>query len=711
MTLRGYLPQLDGIRAVAIGAVVAYHLGYLSGGWLGVDVFFVLSGYLITSILLEKSDHLSNLRGFWGRRARRLLPAVLALLLCLSVYAWLGGPGLVPAQLRPPALATLFYTANWQQVVAGHDYFAQYTAQSPLAHTWSLAIEEQYYLIWPLLLGIILLPERSLETRFRRRFLIFCTVTLAGASAVWMGFAAHIFGINRAYLGTDTRAWELLLGGALAMAWPAGTPTSARSAVWPWVAALGAVVLAAGMWTAGGPPEWIWNGGLVAIALGAGLLIIGSIRAPNTFPSNLLALRPMRWLGVISYSLYLWHWPTIVLINPDTSGLSGSSLLVTRLAAMTAASVVSYYAIERPLRRLDWSDLGRRLHLPATSFASVGIAVAAVAILAGTVGPPKAGSSVVPVATPLAPKPQPIATPVDLRPATPANPYRVWIMGDSIMYDGSLGVTAALQSTGEVSVVTDSAFPGWGLTRDAAWPTEARAMIEQYHPEIVIGTWSWDSSAALDTPQSYLQRLHDALAFLLAPDTGVKLVVLLQLPQTGPGPASADPAGRAAAWANVSQGQRAWDMAAQKATSAFPSHALYLTTDQLFAPGGRYFAWFRTSTGTWLRGRKVDNAHLCPYGAALWGALVTADLTPPLHLPAMKAGWELGAWTRDHRYNNPLGACPDDQPPSGYTGTPVPQTQTPRHGPLPTSPKHLTVFELEPFGSTSGAHDMWKLSI
>ena len=170
MALRRYVPQFDGVRALAISAVVAYHLGYLRGGWVGVDVFFVLSGYLITSLLLANDRPPGNLVAFWGRRARRLLPAVLVLLVALSVYAWAGGPGLVPAQLRAPALATLFYVANWQQIVAGHNYFAQYLSVSPLQQTWSLAIEEQYYLVWPLVLAVVTAATRS-RARARRTLL------------------------------------------------------------------------------------------------------------------------------------------------------------------------------------------------------------------------------------------------------------------------------------------------------------------------------------------------------------------------------------------------------------------------------------------------------------------------------------------------------------------------------------------------------------
>jgi len=262
---------LDGVRAVAIVAVVAYHLGYLPGGWLGVDLFFVLSGYLITSILLKDSERWSRLGQFWGRRVRRLLPAVLALLVGLSIYSWLGGPGLVPAQFRAPALATLIYGANWQEIAAGHSYFAQFVTPSPLEHAWSLAIEEQYYVAWPLVLGALVWATRRLGGDRARKALLFATLGIAIASAAWMGVAAHLFGANRAYMGTDTRAWELLLGGSLAMAFPANRVTR-RARGWSIAAALGVAGLVAGVMTAGGPPTWIWDGGLVAIAVGAMLL-------------------------------------------------------------------------------------------------------------------------------------------------------------------------------------------------------------------------------------------------------------------------------------------------------------------------------------------------------------------------------------------------------------------------------------------------------
>jgi peptidoglycan/LPS O-acetylase OafA/YrhL len=671
MAARTYLPTLDGVRAIAIAAVVAYHLGYLSGGWIGVDVFFVLSGYLITSILLDHAAKWGQLGPFWGRRVRRLLPAVLALLVALSLYSWAAGPGLVPAQFRTPALATLFYSANWQEIAAGHSYFAQFVSPSPLQHTWSLAIEEQYYVAWPLVLGTLVWATRRMDGRKRQQTLILATLVMAVASAIWMGMAAHLFGPDRAYLGTDTRAWELLLGGLLAMAWPASSP-SRPGPRWGAAAVIGTAGLVAGALSAGGPPAWIWAGGLVALGMSAGLLIVGSVQAPRGAIARTLSLGPMRWLGKISYSLYLWHWPVIVLITPESSGLSGLSLLAARMSTMLVASTSSYYLVERPLRGLDWSGLAQRIRFPTPSFVAGGVVTTAVAIIVATTGPALASSA--PVVLSTSPSPS-TGAPLDLTPASAGDPYRVWIIGDSVMADASPGIQAALQATGNVSVVANSAAGGWGITTDAEWPADAQRIVTADRPQIVIGTWSWDDNAAAADEQSYLNRLEMALRRLLVPSTGIEAVVLIQFPQLGPETEVINKPEITAGWLQTVQSQNAWDSVASKAVGAFPGRALYLSTDQLFAPGGRFFTWMRTASGSWLRARKLDNDHFCPYGAAEFGALLVQDLTPELHLAPMKPGWEVGPWARDHRFDEPPGACPDDHPPPSYNGVPIPTAQ------------------------------------
>jgi hypothetical protein len=408
----------------------------------------------------------------------------------------------------------------------------------------------------------------------------------------------------------------------------------------------------------------------VGIALCAVVVIVGAMRASDGPVGRLLALGPIRWLGVISYSLYLWHWPVIVLMTHDATGWSGSTLLVARLATMVALSCASFYLIERPLRRADWGALRRRVHIPAVGFALLGIAVTASVIVAGTVGPPPARTAQVtvkPLRTSGAKTPR-----VRLALRAAAQPYRLWLFGDSVMVDSSPGITAALQATGDVSVTVNTTFPGWGLTTVHTWPADVQQTLAHNSVQIALGTWSWDDQEAQSDPTEYRALLERYIAALLAPPDGVKLVVLLQFPQTGPSDSLSDPAAREQAWKTETEITNAWDEVARQAVAAFPGRALYLTTSQLFAPGGRFLTWMRTSQGKWVRARKLDNVHMCPYGAAQFGALVTEELTPILHLGALKPGWEFASWTEDPRYNDPPGACPDDQPPAGYRGLVVP---------------------------------------
>jgi peptidoglycan/LPS O-acetylase OafA/YrhL len=659
-----YWPSLDGVRGVAVAAVIAFHLGYLRGGWVGVDVFFVLSGFLITSLLLAEAATTGEirLRAFWARRARRLLPALLLMVGALAIYASAGGAGVVPAQLRSPAVATLLYSANWQQVVAGHNYFTQFQAVNPLMHTWSLAVEEQYYLVWPIVFFALAWLGRS---RWLRTVVIGTTV-VAGASAVWMGIAAHAFGPNRAYLGTDTRMWELLLGGLGAMALRSAQPTR-RPRLWSGAttAACGGVAL--GIAVGGGPPGWMWDGGLVAIVIGALVVVMGSVRRPEGVVARVLAGPPLRSLGRISYSLYLWHWPVIVLLTAARTGLSGASLVGCRLAAMLGTACLSYFVVERPMRRADWSRWWRRALVPA------GIVGVAGVVLAATVPPVEASTARVVLAP--ATRPARSAPPIMLpagRVVSAADPLRAWILGDSVMADSAPGIAAALEATGNVRVVADSAFGGWGLSSDRSWATDLPQIVAKYHPEIVIATWSWDDEAAQLDPQAYLLQMTRVLRTILTPGNGVNLVVLLQFPQVGPSPYVSDPAAQTAAWAAQNTAQITWNNIADQAAQAFPGQALYLHTDQLFAPGDRYFTWNRTPTGAWIRARKLDNTHLCPYGAAQFGSLVVDDLTPVLGLAPMAPNWELGAWVHGANFNDPPGSCPDDQPPPGYNGVAVP---------------------------------------
>ncbi|MGA7398186.1 MAG: acyltransferase, partial [Solirubrobacterales bacterium] len=225
-----YMPGLDGLRAIAVLAVIAYHLdiGWAQGGLLGVGIFFTLSGYLITDILLEAwSNQRLKLGQFWLARARRLLPALFVMLIVVMAWVTLGDPSLL-GDLRGVAISSALFTSNWWVIFQDQSYFDRFGPVSPLGHLWSLGIEEQFYLIWPwvLLLGLKFVPGKkgvAAANPFRRvrPRLAAVTLVLAACSAVLMAILFEPgFDTTRVYEGTDTRAFGLLIGAALAMVWP-----------------------------------------------------------------------------------------------------------------------------------------------------------------------------------------------------------------------------------------------------------------------------------------------------------------------------------------------------------------------------------------------------------------------------------------------------------------------------------------------------------
>ena len=321
-----YLPALDGLRALAVAGVICYHggLAWAGGGFLGVDAFFVLSGYLITTLLLREWYSSStgternpvgriDLKAFWGRRARRLLPAMLLVLGAVAVYAVIIAAPDELRTIRADGISSLFYVANWRFIFSGQSYFAQFGAPSPLKHFWSLAIEEQFYLLWPLLVfGILRWRRGSL------RALATFAAALAAGSAVLM-YVLYQPGQDpsRVYYGTDTRASSLLVGALLAMLMlkrPVVERRPARLALHT-----GGIVaaLVLGYWwsIATEHSDWLYRGGFVVAALLVAL-VVASITQPEPGPlGRLLSLAPLRFVGRISYGLYLWHWPVFIALS------------------------------------------------------------------------------------------------------------------------------------------------------------------------------------------------------------------------------------------------------------------------------------------------------------------------------------------------------------------------------------------------------------
>ena len=458
-----------------MAAVLAFHGGVavVQGGFLGVDAFFVLSGYLITALLLTEHGAAGriDLRAFWARRARRLLPALLLLLaVVLPVSRFLLPPEELGA-LRADALATIVYAANWRLMDRGGGYFAETAAPSPLQHTWSLAIEEQFYLLWPLIVVLLLWAVRRLPPRPRRTASVAVCLGGAAASVATAAVLSRSADPDRLYYGTDTRAAALLLGGTLAALLTGRAAAAGRHRLLGTVAVLGAGTTA-WMWaTADGGSPWLYRGGLLLAALAVAAVIAHAVYSPASPTARLLGLPPLAALGRISYGVYLWHWPLFGWLTAERTGLEGARLLAVRCAATLAAATVSYLVVERPLRRS--ARLRRPLITPVWSGTAMA-ATAAIAVLA-TVPPAVPRTEPVDVDQALSrvlTEPRPIATasatataarapaPVDRRGRRPGKLPRITFFGDSVSW--SLGTYLPEQRR---LAITVRGVPGCGIAR------------------------------------------------------------------------------------------------------------------------------------------------------------------------------------------------------------------------------------------------------
>lgn len=499
-TSERWRPGLDGLRAVAVLAVMAYHepnLG-LRGGFLGVDLFFVLSGFLITGLLLDehRSTGTVSLRGFWNRRGRRLLPALAALLLVVVIATQVLGDVAQRHDLPVGVLGAVLYVSNWLQIGGNHSYFEQFASISPLRHLWSLAIEEQFYVVWPLI--VLAALRRS------RRLLVALT---AAATVVSIGLMAALYVAgdpSRAYYGTETRAFSLLIGALGAMyAWH-GHPSGRRASA---LALAAAIAVVTAFVLVGDTDAWMYRGGFVAFSAVALVVIICA--SGSTTLTAIMARPILRRIGALSYALYLWHWPIRVFVTdtrlhlPDSfAGEVGG--LLTRLLLTFAFSIASMAFIERPVRHTRLA--GARL---ATFWAAVGtIGVVAAFALA----PPS--SDVVQTATTDASA----ARERNLT-ATPTDTPTLLFVGDSVAMTLLQGFSPALM--GDVEVV-DGAELGCALVTspsaqrwDGTWGPDGsecpdhldywRRLLDARRPDVVVlltGAWDVDSRDWGDGPVS-----------------------------------------------------------------------------------------------------------------------------------------------------------------------------------------------------------------
>ncbi len=386
-----YMPGLDGLRAIAVLAVIAYHLGFgwAPGGLLGVAVFFTLSGYLITDLLLGQwYGGRMRLGNFWIRRARRLLPALFVMLIVVTAWITIADPTQLD-KLRGAVISSALYVNNWWLIDQHVSYFARFAPPSPLGHLWSLAVEEQFYLVWPwlLLLGLRFVKEPSSATGTRPR-LALMTLGLGAASAILMAVLYHPgFDSTRVYDGTDTRAFCVLFGAALAMVWPsrhlsANISVGARR-ILDGLGVAGLTVIALLIWRTNDFSPFLYQGGMVLLSV-ATVFVIAAIVHPATRLGPAMGWRPLRWIGVRSYGIYLWMFPIIVLTTPTVTSSVDPLRAALQVAASIGVAALSWKFIEEPIRHGALGRLWTRIRegtwkpkaLPQNVRVAVGVGLA-----------------------------------------------------------------------------------------------------------------------------------------------------------------------------------------------------------------------------------------------------------------------------------------------------------------------------------------------
>jgi peptidoglycan/LPS O-acetylase OafA/YrhL len=478
-----HLPALDGLRGLAVGVVVLFHGGFswMTGGYLGVSTFFTLSGFLITALLLVERTRTGSvdLRHFWTRRFRRLMPAALATLGLATLFGMTVADAVQRRNLAGDVTASLLEVANWRFIFSGQAYADLFGAPSPVLHFWSLAIEEQFYLLYPLLAWFAF---RILKVS-RPVFAVVLAALIAVSVSVTL-FAG--FTPDRIYLGTDTRSAEVLVGALLATLIyhrPVTAALTRRTRVRPVVAGAGAVALAtcAVMWvTVPQETSWLYRGGFPAYAVLSALVVLAAI-VPAGPVQWLLSLSGLRALGRISYGVYLYHWPVFLWLSPERTGWSDAPLLVPRLAVTFALALVSFHLLETPVRRgsllagirpvrlvpvvagaLVVSTLVITLDAPAPviDFDEAAAQLETMAVVPEVVGPmdPSATDDGSATAAPTPPPP-----PVTVL-GTPPRP-RIAMFGDSTAMMTVTGLFLLNQATDRVDYVRGDPLPGCSIGR------------------------------------------------------------------------------------------------------------------------------------------------------------------------------------------------------------------------------------------------------
>jgi len=503
-----HVRALDGLRGAAVAGVLLFHAGHLAGGYLGVDLFFVLSGYLITSLLLAERQATGTvaLKAFWGRRARRLLPALALMLLAVALYARLIAQPSDLHQIRMDALATIAYVANWRDVLTHFSYWSLFTAPSPLQHTWSLAIEEQFYIVWPIVVLAVATAARHRGGRSVARLVLVLSTVLAFASGAWGIVLYRIAGGNRVYYGTDTRAAAILLGAALAALMALrGPATTRRGRVGIEAAGVAGVLVLAVAWLRlAGTSPLLYQGGLFACSLAA-VAVIAAATHPSEGPvAKALAARPLVLLGIISYGVYLYHWPIFLWLD-QASHLQGWSLLAAQITITLAVSVASFIVVERPIRQggLRWPS--SLVIVPATAAVVIG--------------------SLIVVTAPYVPVSATVSRPDSLHAVTDSvrtqsDPQgRLLLVGNSVPFFLAREGFEALKARPPLHVL-NGAFPICAFPPEATADRLNQSDGNNYLPLTLRCTQGWSSDIQQFRPNVVLFTMGDLLGELRDGDNG-----------------------------------------------------------------------------------------------------------------------------------------------------------------------------------------------
>jgi len=602
------MPGIDGLRAIAVAAVFLYHAGvsWMPGGFLGVDVFFVISGYLITSLLIAEFEQTGRvaLARFWAGRARRLLPALFVLLaVCLLIGATIQRGKLVG--LRGDALASIFYVANWRFIFEHESYFAQFGRPGLLRHLWSLAVEEQFYLVWPplFLLAMLLRGRRALPW----------LVALGAVGSTALMWTLYVPGTDtsRIFYGTDTRAAPLLIGVALAFVWkpssmPAWSGIRARRALdAASLLALAAVVYA--FVSVHDYDQRVYRGGFFVVALFAALML-ATIAHPAGALGRQLGRAVPRWIGERSYGIYLWHWPILVFTRPGIDVHLARGVLIPAQAAGTVIlAAISYRYIETPIR----TGALRRLRLrrprllaqPRTPFA---FAAAAVAVLLALVALTPQGIAALPpgftrqaLASSQAASTH-LVLPAGLSSAASSTPPAPHTGKQTAPQRRHHVVARPIPRSGPILAVGDSVMLGASAALEAALGPELHidAVVSRQPEQTIARLFAYRAEGSLprrvivhigdNGPVYYadLQRLKQALA-------GVPLVVIVNV--------RVDTSWQGEVNSELGQAVQGW----HEATLA---------------------DWFDASAGS---GVLADGTHTTPLGAKLFAALIARAVHDP----------------------------------------------------------------------------------